>query len=585
MNSVDFPTFGRPTIPIERGIVAGGLCHVFLTAPSTSYEEWAVSAAFLEHLERLRPVGRDAWVRVLVCFAVGGFAGYVAAGPPPREEASSPVPEVTLDGQALPLDGTPEETLEVARAIARAYVARPLVVAAGGIERSRSREELGARVESSRLRALIAQLYDPRSPMRRAYAQHVRAGVAQPLRLPLPVSVDHERALEAMLYVKDDLDRPPVDAKIDLVSSSVETPLVPDRPGVRVDVYGTLARLDAALVSGRPRIEAKVETVPAARTAEQIRDVHPDEVLGYFETRYNADTKHEARSYNLRIAASKLDGYVLLPGETFDFNDVVGPRDEANGYRVAPVIAEGELVDGIGGGTCQIAGTLHGAAFFAGLPIVERKPHTRPSFYIKMGLDAAVSYPAITLKLKNDLPHPIVLHETVHGGVVRAEILGPKRTRNVTFIRKIGDVVPFREREIADSKLPLGERVLTQRGIPGFKITRDRVIREGDDVRREHTTDSYPSTTQIWRIGTGDGSSPVEVADDAHPEYVVDEELTLTQGPDVVDPRRNAVPVPGGPTVEAREPGKYGTRGWTVRLGFAKAVSGTRAGRRGSSGH
>ena len=76
-------------------------------------------------------------------------------------------------------------------------------------------------------------------------------------------------------------------------------------------------------------------------------------MLGYFETNYSRSMRYQARTFNLRLAASKLDGYVLLPGETFDFNDVVGPRDEANGYKVAPVIAEGELVDGIGGGTVR----------------------------------------------------------------------------------------------------------------------------------------------------------------------------------------------------------------------------------------
>jgi vancomycin resistance protein YoaR len=519
-------------------------------------------------------------VRVAICLAVGGFAGWLAAGAGTGDKPA-PVPTVILDGAALPMNGSPEETLDAARAIARAYVAKPLVVSAGGVERTKSRSELGARVESARLEALVRQLHDPRSALRRAYPQHVNAGVAHPIKLPLPVSVDGERALDAMLHLKDDLDRPPVDAKIDLASSSTDKPILPEKTGQRVAVYTTLALLDAALVKGEPRIEAIVETIPAARTAAQIGEVHPDEILGYFETRYNEDAKHEARSYNLRIAAQKLDGYVLQPGETFDFNEVVGERSEANGYRVAPVIAQGELVDGVGGGTCQIAGTLHGAAFFSGLDIVERKPHTRPSFYIKMGLDAAVAYPTITLKLKNNFPHPIVLHETVQGGVVRAEILGPKRTRNVTFIRKITDVIPFKEREVDDPKLPTGDRVLSQRGIPGFKITRDRVIREGSadagtPPRRESTTDSYPPTTQVWRIGTGERTLKSEASDDEHPEYVVDEELTLTQGPDVVDPRRHASAEPGGPTVEAREPGKYGTHGWTVRLGFAKAVNGTR---------
>jgi hypothetical protein len=218
------------------------------------------------------------------------------------------------------------------------------------------------------------------------------------------------------------------------------------------------------------------------------------------------------------------------------------------------VIADGELVDGIGGGTCQIAGTLHGAAFFAGLEVVQRTPHTRPSSYIKMGLDAAVAYPHVTLKLRNPFPHPVVLRETVAGGVVRAEILGPKRARIVTFIRKIDEILPFGEREVKDDRLPEGVKIITQRGIPGFKVRRYRVVREGANAVREKTIDTYPPTQQIVRVGTGadvGGGKPVS---DDHPEYVVDEYLTVTQGT-----------ATGGPDgmEEVRVPGKTGAKGWT----------------------
>ena len=211
--------------------------------------------------------------------------------------------------------------------------------------------------------------------------------------------------MAALLKVKDELDRPPLDARFDLETKK----LLPEQGGVWVDVYGTLARLDAAMVDGLPEVEIVFDTKPPRLIAAQMGGVSFGEVIGWFETRYATDKKHEARTFNLRLAASKLDGHVILPGETFDFNEVVGPRDEANGYKVAPVIAQGELVDGIGGGTCQIAGTLHGAAFFGGLDIVERRPHTRPSFYIKMGLDATVVYPTITLRLRNSFDHPVVL--------------------------------------------------------------------------------------------------------------------------------------------------------------------------------
>jgi hypothetical protein len=227
------------------------------------------------------------------------------------------------------------------------------------------------------------------------------------------------------------------------------------------------------------------------------------------------------------------------------------------------VIAEGELVDGIGGGTCQISGTLHGAAFFAGLDIVERSPHTRPSAYIKMGLDATVVYPTINFRCKNPFDSPVVLHETVKNGVVRAEILGKKRALTVTYIRKIDAAVPYEQVERPDKNLPTGVRVLGQRGVPGFKLHRYRILRDGPSARRERWNDVYPPTTQILRVGTGDmARDSVKAEDDPHPEYMADELLMMTQGPASGDADE-------APEMqERREPGQYGEAGWTARSGM-----------------
>jgi vancomycin resistance protein YoaR len=526
----------------------------------------------IERLRLLRPRGRRDLARIFICSLIGGFAGWVAIPGRPMPLAQAIIVEaVTLDGKPLPIvEDDPQTTLEAARVIARAYVSSSISITAAGAKSTRTREEIGARVEQARLVSLVAQLVDRGSAMRRAHAQHAAMGVARPLQLPLPVSIDADQALAAVLKTKDDLDKAPVDARLDISKRAVR----PEESGRRLDVYATLARLDAALARGDAEVEAVIETVRPARTAASIGELEIDDVLGFFETKYTPDKKHAARTFNLRLAAAKLDGHVVMPGETFDFNEVVGPRSEANGYKVAPVIAQGELVDGIGGGTCQIAGTLHGAAFFAGLDIVERKPHTRPSFYIKMGMDATVVYPTITMRLRNPFTFPIVFHETVEDGVVRAEILGPKRTRDVTFVRKINEVVPFSERETPDAKVPRGHRVLAQRGIPGFKVTRYRILRDGSFAVREHDTDMYPPTAQLWRFGTGDPDPSFEDGGDDHPEYVADEYLTISQGPHVVDPhagvKKDSEDRPGGPMVESRVAGKYGTHGWTVREGFAK---------------
>jgi hypothetical protein len=215
---------------------------------------------------------------------------------------------------------------------------------------------------------------------------------------------------------------------------------------------------------------------------------------------------------------------------------------------------------------------LHGAAFFAGLGIVERYPHTRPSAYIKLGLDATVVYPTINLRVQNTLPFPVVLHETVKNGIVRAEILGPARTRTVTLIRRILDAIPYEEVERPDKALASGKRVLSQRGVAGFKVRRYRIVRDGPHAVRERWDDVYPPTAQIVRVGVGEGTRDQRVADDAHPEYTADELLVTTQGPDTKDsadePAGGENPARDDSMWESREPGRFGKPGWTERAGM-----------------
>jgi vancomycin resistance protein YoaR len=468
-------------------------------------------------------------------YAIGALCAgivYVASGRA-AEQTHGPV-RLTMLGE--PVDASR------LRAVVRAQLQKKITLKLGTIMRTTTREALGARIDELRLSALARELTDPASPL----LAHAGSNLA----LPVPIALDPKAALVAIGSLKDDLDEPPQDAKIDLEHRKV----IPEVFGRRIKAYETLAAIEQAIRAGGDTVEIAFDPVKPEVDAAALKEVDLTETIGFFETKYATDSKHADRTFNLRIAASKLNGKVILPGETFDFNTVVGPRDEAHGYRIAKVIADGELVDGIGGGTCQIAGTLHGAAFFAGLEVVQRTPHTRPSSYIKMGLDAAVAYPHVTLKLRNPFSHPVVLKETVFGGVVRAEILGPKRARIVTFVRKIDDILPFSEREVKDDRLPLGVKIITQRGIPGFKVRRYRIVRDGANAVREKMMDTYPPTQQIVHVGTGEGGDGSKPAADDHPEYVVDEYLTITEG--------HASAGADG-LEEVRVAGKTGTKGWT----------------------
>ncbi|HWZ91229.1 MAG TPA: VanW family protein [Polyangiaceae bacterium] len=513
------------------------------------------------------PGGKSGRV-IAIAVAAGLSTGFLLVpwqGSP--DDPKEPLPEVTLLRQKLTADTNAQKVaLERVRRYAASKFSLELP---DGKRREIFVGELGGEIDKVRLAALVHDTQDRTSALLRGYrSQHGTSAIV----LPVPVTLDRERAEKALLGLKDELDRLPVDARLDLEARK----LVPEQNGRLLDLDATLGAIEEALGRGEPKAKVVFEERRPKRIGSELGAVQFDEILGYFETHYDRSSKFLARSYNLRLAASKLDGHVLLPGEIFDFNDTVGPRDEANGYKVAKVIAEGELVDGIGGGTCQISGTLHGAAFFSGLDIVERYPHTRPSGYIKMGMDATVVYPTINFRIRNSFPFPVVLHETVKNGIVRAEILGPKRTRTVTLIRRIDAAIPFEEVERPDKDLPNGLRVLGQRGVPGFKLRRYRIIREGDHAVRERWDDTYPPTSQIVRVGAGDMSKDaVKAQDDQHPEYVADELLVTTQGPklDAADAdddgkKDDDTADRGGVTRESREPGKYGTAGWTEEAGM-----------------
>jgi vancomycin resistance protein YoaR len=476
----------------------------------------------------------------------------VPRGPSPSDD-TAPLPEVRLLGKPLPLD---DQAQKVALARARSYLSgRFLLDLPDGSHREIYLGTLGAELDKVYLASLVRDARDRTSALVRVLRA---AGKPHELLLPLPVALDPKLTTAALLAFKDELDRLPVDARLDLEKRE----LVKETFGRLLDVDASFAALQDALRAGQKSAKLVFSERRPRRVASELGNVDFGQVLGFFETHYDRSQRQEARSYNLRLAASRLDGHVLLPGEIFDFNGVVGPRDEANGYKVATVIAEGELVDGIGGGTCQISGTLHGAAFFAGLEIVERYPHTRPSAYIKMGLDATVVYPTINFRVKNPFSFPIVLHETVKNGLVRAEILGPRRALTVTFIRRVLDAIPYEEVERPDKDLPRGLRVLGQRGVPGFKLRRYRIVRDGAQAVRDRWDDMYPPTTQIVRVGTGDsGDKPLKASDDPHPEYLADELLVMTQGADSDDEGSANVS-------ESREPGRFGENGWTEAAGM-----------------
>lgn len=432
--------------------------------------------------------------------------------------------EIRVLGEAVDAT-TPEAT---AAGIAAAWARAPLTLVVGETRIESTRGALGGSLDEAALAAILARAADGESLLRR---HHAHLAGAAPLELPVEVRLDGSAVTALLLDAKEHIDVRAESARIRPRTGEV----VPEVEGRALDVSASLEALEAAMERGATEAHALVASETPTRTARDLEGVRTEALLGFFETRYSTLEESADRTSNLRLGVSRIDGIVVMPGETFHFNDVVGPRTEANGFRPAPEIAGGELALGVGGGTCQVAGTLHAAVFFAGLDITSRRPHSRPSAYLWMGLDATVSYPDIDFQFTNDQPFAVVLGFTMEAGVMRAEIRGARTTTMVSFTRRIDETVAFAERDEPDPSLPLGVRVMRQRGVPGFRITWFRTLRDlaTNQAVRERGEDVYPPTDQIWRVGSGAPAPADYVAPegDAHLPYTADSYLVASEGP------------------------------------------------------
>ena len=161
-------------------------------------------------------------------------------------------------------------------------------------------------------------------------------------------------------------------------------------------------------------------TYPEVTVQDLGDDAFPNLISG-FSTRY---VNNANRTTNLRLAASKINGYVVMPGETFSYNKVVGKRTVEAGYKDAAIYENGQVVDGLGGGICQISTTLYNAAVMADMEIVERRNHQFVPSYVSGGYDATVAWGSQDFKFKNTRNYPIKIEAEVSGGVAEVGIYG-----------------------------------------------------------------------------------------------------------------------------------------------------------------
>ncbi|KIG17422.1 Vancomycin B-type resistance protein VanW [Enhygromyxa salina] len=440
----------------------------------------------------------------ITMLAAGVATAAVLAGAWESSQTSDrTVPGLLLAGDEI--GGLGREEIEaIAAAAGERSLDRSMTLAAGSVTTTTTARALGAVPDPA---AVVDQALDyghsgDLIADLRARAR-ARAGAAD---LRIGMRFDARDALAELLELAPAVDTMSVPTRLDLEARKV----LPAARGTALLPYDSLSSVAIGLASGLDHIELAVAHKPpvADPLAAKLADVGLDGldvgvVLGTFSTPYSMEASSADRTFNLKVGAAALDGHVLMPGERFSFNEVVGERSAENGYRWAPGISGGQIVDSVGGGICQIASTVFGAGFFAGLEVVHARPHSRPSGYVDMGLDATVVWDTIDLVLRNPFEFPVVIHMTVSQGQVHGEILGPQRPHQVAFERSLVEAKPYETVYRSDPRLRTGAEVVAQRGMRGFKIERVRKLYRGGAVETEESWElEYPATREIIRVGT-----------------------------------------------------------------------------------
>ena len=298
------------------------------------------------------------------------------------------------------------------------------------------------------------------------------------------------------------VDRKPRDAAFRILAGN-RVAVVASKPGIALDTARTArALLAAAVVPGAQRRAVLVVGVddPDRSTAD-AQKMGITGLVSSFETTYGGTP---GRLHNVALVAKLIDGTLIAPGAVFSFNGTTGARTADKGFEVAPVIINGELQNGLGGGVCQVSTTTFNAAFFAGLPILERTNHALYISHYPQGRDATVDYPGIDLKFRNDTNAWLLLRTWVGPGSLTVALYGTPQHRRVEY--QTGPLVVTGTMPVTRTKDPSlkpGEQVVDQAGAPPRSTSVERKVYDADGKLLYDTTWSshYDAETELVRIG------------------------------------------------------------------------------------
>ena len=300
-----------------------------------------------------------------------------------------------------------------------------------------------------------------------------------------------------------------VNASFDKASGTV----VPGRAGVDFGFSDLQAAYNAAAPGETVDVPNATVELPEV-TEEQLNKVIFRDELSSYTTKVGGAAGRRA---NVKLTASRIDGYILNSGETMKYGPLVTPFTAANGYSPAPGYLQGKTVDMVGGGACQASSTLYAAALYANLEIVQRTNHGFASDYIGLGLDATVAEGGPEFEFRNNTDYPIKVRAeyTADGkkNYLKITILGTKVDDSYVKIKvDVLETIPFAEQVTETSELAPGERKVEQTAYTGYKVKTYRNVYSGDGKLISSTfeaSSNYKARDRIVLVGKAADAAPV----------------------------------------------------------------------------
>jgi vancomycin resistance protein YoaR len=415
----------------------------------------------------------------------------------------------------------PGQTLD--RGAAATLVVREL----SSLDRSSLPVELPMRVTPPRLRAASLQRAERQARVALSGPIHLVVGptrfvltparLAPLLRLPSggrsSLAIGGPAADAWLRKLGAHVERKPADATF--VVDGPKVRIVPDRPGLRLDAVGAADALLAAALERLPERRVAtlpVETAPATLTRAKASAMGIVGLVSSFTTEYGGVPN---RIHNVQLVARLVDDKLIGPGAEFSFNKTTGERTAAKGFLVAPVIVNGELTTGLGGGVCQVSTTVFNAAFEAGLKITARTNHALYISHYPQGRDATVNYPDVDLRFVNDTGHWLLLRTFVGPSSLTVSLYGtPTGRKVVSTTAPLVAHTTIKVKKTVDRTLKPGEQIIDDPGEPALttSVTRDVYKADGKLLYHDVWYSSYRAAPELLRVGPKKKPKPAVTA-------------------------------------------------------------------------